>query len=109
MIRMTVLRIMRWEEFRNLVNTLSPDVILYGKDSHPLRRPPIGLRLIFYHERDMYVFIDYADGEALRKTGIPVRTADEEKGHLDDVDIRRFLNEQFGGAKLVPMGLFSID
>lgn len=104
---MTIFRILRWEDFKSRVKELSPSIIFYRKDPHPLRRPPIGVRLTFYHEKDMYVFIDFADGETLRKTGLPVHVTKGE-GQIDDADIERFLTVQLGNIAVRSMGCFSI-
>jgi hypothetical protein len=36
-----------------------------------------GLKRIFYHGSDGYGFTDYADGDSLHKTKIPIRGADK--------------------------------
>ena len=75
---------------------------------HPLRKPPIGLRFDFYHKRNLYIFIDFADGEKMWKTEIPVYSKNKE-GHVDDKEIIHFLSKQFRWIKIVSMGCFSID
>lgn len=105
---MTVYRILKWEEFEKRVLAHSPSIIFYQKDKHPLRRPPIGLRLTFYHGKDTYAFIDYADGQTLYKTGIPVYASEiEDEGLIDDEEIRRFLTAKFKGITVRSMGTFS--
>ena len=105
---MAVYRIMRWSEFRGLVRRFMPKIIFYAKESNPLAKPKIGLKLIFYYGMDTYVFTDYADGKALHKTGIPVGASGDE-GRIDDEDIRRFLMEHLGDVKVVSLGFLSID
>ena len=102
-------RIRGWENYKERVSELLPELILYWKETHPLRKPPIGLRFDFYHEQDLYTFIDFADGKELWKTKIPVHTLSNGKGHIDDGDIKQFLAKQFSGVKPVSMGCFSID
>lgn len=105
---MVVYRVLRWEDFERHVLDLKPSIIFYQKDKHPLREPPIGLRLSFYHEKDTYAFIDFADGQALYKTKIPVRPAKvEEEGLIDDEEIKRFLTLKFKGVTVRSMGTFS--
>ena len=105
---MAVFRILKWEDFKEKALACSPDIVFYQKDKHPLRRPPIGLRLTFYHGKDTYAFIDFADGATLRKTGIPVcASAVKSEGLIDDEEIVRFLSSRFKNAKIRPMGCFS--
>ena len=66
---MTVYRIRKWEDFEKRGLDFLPSIIFYQKDKHPLRKPPIGLRLTFYHEKDTYALIDFADGATPKKTG----------------------------------------
>ena len=69
---MTLRRIRDWEEFRELARRLKPKIIFYCIEDNPLGRPPIALRLLFVHDRDTYVFNDFAHGDRLRKSGYPV-------------------------------------
>jgi len=98
---MTVYRIHQWENFKAQVLDLHPETIFYLGQPHPLRKPPLGLRMTFYHNHDMYVFVDYANGVILRKTGIRV-TNHEDKIHAEvrEQDIHDFLIENFPWIKL---------
>ena len=98
----------KWNDFKNLIVSLKPDIIFFWKEMHPLRKPPIGLRFDFYHKRNLYIFIDFADGEKMWKTEIPVYSKNKE-GHVDDKEIIHFLSKQFRWIKIVSMGCFSID
>jgi len=105
---MTVYRILKWEDFEKRALDLQLSIIFYQKDKHPLRKPPIGLRLTFHHEKDTYAFIDFADGATLRKTGIPVKTSEvKDEGLIDDEEIIRFLSAHFKNTKIQSMGCFS--
>ena len=104
---MTVHRVKTWEEFKALVKTLAPETLFYLAEPHPLRKPPIGLRLTFYHGGDMYVFTDFANGESLHKTRIPIiNHEDEAKAELREEDIRQFLSGELGKIKLVSLPPF---
>ena len=105
---MALHRIMRWSEFRSLVRRFTPKIIFFAKESNPLAKPKVGLKLMFYHGMDTYVFTDYADGNVLHKTGIPVEASGDE-GRIDDEDIRRFLMEHLGDVNVVSLGFLSID
>lgn len=105
---MTVYRVLKWENFEKHILNLKPSIIFYQKDNHPLRNPPIGLRLIFYSEKDTYAFIDFADGSALYKTKIPVQPAKvKAEGLIKDTDIKSFLTRKFKGVSVRSMGTFS--
>ena len=105
---MTVYRILKWQDFAELIQDFQPSVLFYQKDKHPLRKPPIGLRLIFYHQKDTYAFIDFADGATLRKTGIPVKASEVKgEGLIEDGKIIRFLSVRFKNTPLRSMGTFS--
>ncbi len=105
---MVVYRILKWEDFERRILDLKPSIIFYQKDKHPLRNPPIGLRLTFYHEKDTYAFIDFANGETLNKTGIPVKASEiKEEGLIGDKDIVNFLSARFKDTTIQSMGAFS--
>ena len=87
---MTVHRIQKWNDFKNLVGNLKPDIIFFWKEMHPLRKPPIGLRFDFYHNRNFYIFIDFASGKKMWKTKIPVHSKNKD-GHVDDKEIIYFI------------------
>jgi len=93
---MTVYRLNTWEKFKARVLELRPKTVFYLAQPHPLRTPPLGLRLTFYHDQDMYVFVDYADGASLAKTRIPV-TNHTNKIHAEvrEQDICDFLSDNF--------------
>jgi len=106
---MALHRIVKWSEFRSLVRRFMPKIIFYAKESNPLAKPKVGLKLIFYHGMDTYVFTDYADGRVLHKTGIPVEISGDDEGHINDAEIRHFLTEQLGDVRIVSLGFLSID
>ena len=104
---MTVHRVSSWNEFKSLVKSLKPETVFYLSEPHPLRNPPLGLRLTFYHEREMYVFTDLADAKVLHKTGILLTDPDEPlKVEIKEEDIRRFLSKELHGTKFVSLPPF---
>ena len=105
---MTVYRILKWDDFERRVLDFQPSTLFYQKDKHPLRKPPIGLRLTFYHETDTYALIDFADGATLKKTKIPVKVAEvKDEGLIDDKAIIQFLSSRFKNITIRSMGTFS--
>ena len=104
---MTVHRVALWNDFKTHVQALDPDTVFYLAEPHPLRRPPLGLRLTFYHGQDMYVFTDYADAANLHKTGIPLAGLDtQNRAELKEEDIKRFLSKELGSVKLASLPPF---
>jgi len=104
---LAVYRILTWNEYRKLALTLKPSIIYYARDPHPLRKPPWGLKLIFYHGFDGYIFVDYADGSSLHKTKIPIRGVNEKEIPLLVEDIESFLHSQIGKIKVSPIWFVS--
>jgi len=98
-----VYRINKWDEYRKLAQKYRPDIIYYSRDPHPTSRPPWGLKLIFYHEFDGYVFTDYAEENKLHKTGILIRGTDKSRIPLLVEDVENFLNAQIGKVKVSPI------
>ncbi len=103
---MVVNRIRRWKEYRTLALEFKPEVIFYVIDSHPLRTPPWGLKLIFYNDLNGYVFVDYADGAILYKTKIPIQGKDKSEVPLLIKDIEHFIHAQIGKIKVSPIHSF---
>lgn len=104
---LAVHRIQSWEEYSKLARTLKSDIIYYARDPHPLRKPSWGLKLIFYHGFDAYIFIDYADGKTLHKTKIPIRGIAEGDIPLLVEDIEGFLHSHIGKVKVSPIWFIS--
>lgn len=104
---MAVYHILTWEEYRKQALTFKPAILYYARDPHPLRKPPWGLKLIFYHGFDGYVFKDYADGSTLYKTKIPIRGKNKREIPLLVEDIESFLYSQIGRVKVSPIWFVS--
>ncbi|UCH03084.1 MAG: hypothetical protein JSV20_04730 [Candidatus Bathyarchaeota archaeon] len=103
----TVYRIKTWEHFKALVTSLKPSTVYYLTQPHPLRKPPLGLRLTFYNRGDIYVFIDYADAKVLHKTGIPITNpSDAVNADVSEYDIRNFLAKELDDVNLVSLPPF---
>jgi hypothetical protein len=104
---MVVHRIQIWEKFKDLALRARPVNMFYLAEPHLFTNPPIGLRLTFYDEHDMYVFTDRANGSHLAKTGIPI-TNHTDRIHVEikEQDIREFLSRNFPWAELVSLPPF---
>ncbi|MBX5326180.1 MAG: hypothetical protein ACQXXH_04235 [Candidatus Bathyarchaeia archaeon] len=89
-----IVHIKTWNEFLHLANNLKPASIAYTIQRAPLCKPPIGLRLIFASKNTQYVFLDFAKGDALRRTKIPVQRNKAGEAFIDEETIRNFLHDQ---------------
>lgn len=104
---MAVKHVFTWDSFKEIVMEFHPDTIFYISQPHLFKTPPLGLRLTFYHDQDMYVFTDYADGAALAKTGVPVADyMNKTDAEVREQDIRGFLSKSFPWIKLVSLPPF---
>ncbi len=52
------------------------------------------LKLILPLAEAQYIFVDFAKGNELRQTGIPIRQDEKGNRFLDDEDVRSFLKEK---------------
>lgn len=93
---MTLIRLQRWDDFKASAVALNPTTIFYSIEEAPLKKPPIALRLRFYHERDTYLFLDFAQGAVLQKTGVPVYGHEKRAAYVEEEDIKRFITTQLG-------------
>jgi hypothetical protein len=101
-----VYRIKGWNEYQKLAKTLKPNIIFYSRDPHPLRKPPYGLKLIFYHQLDSYIFQDYANGATLVKTKIPIRGQDTSDVPILHDDIVNCIHTLIGKIQVSPIHAF---
>ncbi len=83
-----------WEDYKRKAEEINPKIILYTTQRSPLKRPPVGLRLIFADSKSEYIFLDFAEGGSLKKTGIPVRFTEGGEAYIEDEDIKNFLVSQ---------------
>ena len=92
--RQTNIHISAWEDFKRTVAEVKPKAILYMLQRAPLAKPPVGIRLIFTDSKSEFIFLDVAEENLLKKTGIPVRFTTGGEAYLEDEDIKRFLISQ---------------
>ena len=103
---MGVYRILKWDEYRKLALEFKPNLIVYLRESHPLRKPPYGLKLIFYHKLDSYILVDYADDTTLFKTKIPIQGQDKREVPILYEDIENFIHTQIDKIQVSPIHAF---
>ncbi|MGC8939291.1 MAG: hypothetical protein ACP5IM_01910 [Candidatus Bathyarchaeia archaeon] len=92
-----VVKIRSWKEFKRLAEELKVNSIVYNIEQDGLspNRELTNLRLILPSGRAYYVLIDFAKGETLKETGIPLRKDAKGNRYISEEDIKEFLKNQF--------------
>jgi hypothetical protein len=96
-----IIRIKSWDDFKKRAFALYPKSVIYFIQRAPLSKPSIGLRLMFTSENSQYVFLDYAKGEALKQTKIPVSINKQGEAYLKDEDIKHFITTELKRTDLL--------
>jgi hypothetical protein len=89
-----------WSQFKHLADASKPSSVSYTIQRAPLSKPPIGLRLIFTAENTQYVFLDFAMGNALKQTKIPIQINTYGEAFIDEETIKNFLHSQLNRKDL---------
>ena len=91
-----VVRIRSWEEFKRLAIELKPDSIVYNIEQSGLfpTKELTSLRLIMPCLKAYYVFLDFARGEELRETHIPLRRDKKGNRYIEEKEVKTFLKNQ---------------
>ena len=89
-----VVHVSTWEEFKKLAITLHPEFMAYTGQKAPLSRPPLGLRLVFATESVQYVFLDFAHGNVLWRTKLPVYFYESGNTYFKEEDLKNFIQTE---------------
>ena len=102
-----IVRIRSWEEFVKVTTTLHPRSIAYTFEKSPFSKPPLAMRLSFGVEGTQYIFIDFAQGNALKLTKIPVYIDKGGQPYLKDEEVKSFIHSQLNldGLSIVSFGV----
>ncbi|MEM3729042.1 MAG: hypothetical protein QXF75_07615 [Candidatus Bathyarchaeia archaeon] len=105
-----VVKVRSWTEFKRLVESFKPKTIVYNIEQNGLspKRELTNLRLILPSGPAYYVFLDFAEGERLRETGIPLRKDAKGNRYLEEEDVVKFLKEQFKREDLTVCSYWTI-
>jgi hypothetical protein len=95
-----VIHVNNWEKFKKLAIDHRPSSVSYTIQRAPLSKPPVGLRMVFATKESQYVFLDFARGEAMQRTMIPVRRNEKGEAYISEEEIRNFLLTQLGRSDL---------
>lgn len=96
-----IVRLRTWDEFKELATSLRPKSIVYNLHRAPLSKPPICLRLILPSGQKQYVFLDFAAGENLKQTNIPIFKPKKGEAYVRDENIKQFIREELGRDDLL--------
>jgi len=92
--RTKIVHVSTWEEFKRLAIALRPEFMAYTVQNAPLSRPPIGLRLVFATQDVQYVFLDFANGNTLRRTKLPVYTGKSGDAYFKEDDLKNLIRTE---------------
>ena len=87
-------RVKTWEEFKGLAIEKKPRSIVYIIAQSIPAKNLTSLKLILPVEGTQYIFTDSAEGNKLRRTGIPIRTDEKGNRFIEDDDVKSFLMTQ---------------
>ncbi len=83
-----------WEEFKHLIIKHNPKSLCYNIQREAASEHITGLRLILPTVGKQYIFIDIADGNCLKKTGIKLHVDKLGTRYLKDEDIVEFVSKE---------------
>jgi hypothetical protein len=91
------IRVRSWEEFKNLVKEKKPKSIVYVLEQNALspNKELTTLRVILMHDQRYYIFLDFAKGQFLRETKIPLRKDINGFWNLDEDEVKVILKKEF--------------
>ncbi len=85
------------DDFKKFIDAFSIKAVYCLFEPNSQGNPPIGMRLYFYHEGDIYFLVDYASGAALKMTGIPLKSyGGVREPYVSEDDIKEFVRREFG-------------
>ena len=96
----SVVRLKTWEEFRTLAIESRLNQVVYNIEQGLKPRHLTSLRLILPVEGVQYVFLDFARGDTLRQTGIPLHIDKAGIRYISDRDVVSFLRRELKNPDL---------
>jgi len=88
------IRVKTWEEFKGLAIEKKPNSIVYIIAQSIPAKNLTSLKLILPVEDTQYIFTDSAEGNKLRRTGIPIHSDKKGNRFIKDDDVKSFLMAQ---------------
>ena len=95
---MPSVRVQTLENFKEQIRSFSVKMVYCRFEADPQGDPPIGMRLYFYHEGEVHYLADYASGEKLKITEIPIRVHGSRKEpYISEEDVKSFIGKELAG------------
>ena len=88
------IRVKNWGEFKRLALEEKPKSIVYVISQSIPARNLTSLQLIMHTRDAQYLFTDFAKGDKLRQTGVPIHSDAKGNRFLEDSDVKSFLKTQ---------------
>jgi hypothetical protein len=88
------LRVKTWAEFKKLALRERPKSIVYVISQSVPARNLTSLQLIMHTQKAQYLFTDFAKGNKLRQTGIPIHSDAKGNRFLEDSGVKSFLKTE---------------
>ena len=99
----SVIHINTWEEFKQTAAEIQPKLVAFARQIAPLSKPPLGLRLIFTGSNYQYVFLDFANGSAFKRTKLPVHTTQTGQAYVDEEELKNIVWTELNRKDLITM------
>ena len=88
------IRVKTWEEFKRLAIEKKPKSIVYIIAQSIPASNLTSLKLILHAKGTQHIFVDFAKGDKLRQTGIPIHNDKKGNRFIEDDDVKHFLKTQ---------------
>ena len=91
------IRIRNWDKFKRLVKEKKPPSIVFILEQNgfsPKKELTI-LKIILLHDKRYYIFLDFPKDDKLKETKIPLRKDRNGNLHLDEDEVKEFLEKTF--------------
>ncbi len=90
-------RVRKWEEFKRLVSDKKPQSIVFilEQNGFSSKKELSALKVMMFHDKRYYIFLDFPKGEALRETRIPLHKDKNGTLNLDEDEVKLILKKQF--------------
>ena len=95
-----VVRLKTWEEFKNHAIELRLNKVVYNIEQGIKPLHLTSLRLILPVEGAQYIFLDFAKGDSLKKTGIPIHVNEDGIQYIQEQDVVCFLRRELNNPDL---------
>ncbi len=95
-----IVRLRTWKQFKDLAVASRTKQVVYNIEQGIRPLHLTSLRLILPLEGVQYVFLDFAKGNMLKQTGIPLHVDKDGIHHIRGQDVVNFLRRELGNQDL---------